>query len=68
MAFILEDDIEVSPYWYRWTKGIITELMKKKWDENVFGISLQNQRNCIGGICKIKFIHDGYDQYSKFWY
>jgi hypothetical protein len=49
-AFVVEDDVVVSPWWYRYMKKAIQAYYydDRLRDDNVFGISTQNQAYSVG--------------------
>lgn len=46
VALAVEDDIELSPFWYKWLKHAVNTYYSdsNNFDPRLFGISLQNQR------------------------
>ncbi|KAJ3299591.1 hypothetical protein HK104_008304 [Borealophlyctis nickersoniae] len=50
VAFVLEDDLELSPLWYRWLRAAVSHYYEDSdnFDPNMYGISLQNQGTCLG--------------------
>jgi hypothetical protein len=50
VALVLEDDMQLSPLFYRWLKSAVCSyyLDKAQYDPHLFGISLQNQHTIVG--------------------
>ncbi|KAJ3292563.1 hypothetical protein HK104_005196 [Borealophlyctis nickersoniae] len=55
VAFVVEDDIELSPLWYRWLRPAVAHYYENpdNFDPNLYGISLQSQATCLGN-CKVE--------------
>jgi hypothetical protein len=47
-AMFIEDDMEVSPFYYRYLKKAIQRYYYDQYDQRVFGLSLQRQRESWG--------------------
>ncbi|RKO89338.1 hypothetical protein BDK51DRAFT_27876 [Blyttiomyces helicus] len=53
VAFVVEDDLELSPLWYTWMEKALRtyywDVEPSERDPRMYGISLQNQGTCMSG-------------------